>query len=378
VVVDGIEDDKVEQVADMMSRHGAVDVDKRVANWRERGWTGYDANAPALSDEELRQERNVTAQAPQQAVQQAPGQAGQQAVQPSAAGAQERTVIPVVEEQLRVGKRVVDRGGVRIFSRVSERPVEEQVTLREEHARVERHPADRPATPQEMAQAFREGSMELRETAEEPVVSKTARVVEEVEVGKEVGERTEQVRDTVRRTDVGVQDMSGAQRAPSQSPGMQGGSVASASSRDGSTGDIDGLNKLLRDELSAVETYRQALDKNRDQYGTDARFQQLVTMCQDHERAASQLRTMIADRGGTPSDDSGAWGTWANTVMGTARLFGDDAALKALKEGEESGIKDYESVLDEGAEPELQNVFGAIMAREQQHVQALDRMMSRR
>jgi rubrerythrin len=64
--------------------------------------------------------------------------------------------------------------------------------------------------------------------------------------------------------------------------------------------------------------------------------------------------------------------------MGTARLFGDDAALKALKEGEESGIKDYESVLDEGAEPELQNVFGAIMAREQQHVQALDRMMSRR
>jgi uncharacterized protein (TIGR02271 family) len=356
VVADGIDADKVEQVADMMSRRGAVDVNARVTNWRERGWTGYDATAPALSGEELRSERDLAVRA-----------AG------VAAGEEQRTVIPVVEEQLQVGKRIVDRGGVRIFSRVSERPVEEQVTLREERARVERHATDRAATPQEMAQAFKEDSMELRETTEEAVVSKTARVVEEVEVTKEVGERTEQVRDTVRRTDVGVEDMSRGRADVPRGPVTGARPIAAASAASDSSADVDGLNKLLRDELSAVETYRQALDKNRDQYGKDPRFEQLVGIYEDHQRAASQLRNIIADSGGTPSEDSGAWGTWANTVMGTARLFGDNAALKALKEGEESGAKDYESVVEDGAPAQLQAMIG----RQQQHVQALDRMMAR-
>jgi uncharacterized protein (TIGR02284 family) len=149
--------------------------------------------------------------------------------------------------------------------------------------------------------------------------------------------------------------------------------IAAASAASDSSADVDGLNKLLRDELSAVETYRQALDKNRDQYGKDPRFEQLVGIYEDHQRAASQLRNIIADSGGTPSEDSGAWGTWANTVMGTARLFGDNAALKALKEGEESGAKDYESVVEDGAPAQLQAMIG----RQQQHVQALDRMMAR-
>jgi len=105
--------------------------------------------------------------------------------------------------------------------------------------------------------------------------------------------------------------------------------------------DVDELDQLLRGELSAIDTYRQALDRNRDQYGGDARFAELEQMLRDHEQAAAQLRNMIRSMGGTELDDSGAWGTWANTVMGTAKLFGDKAALKALKEGEESGIKDY-------------------------------------
>ena len=120
---------------------------------------------------------------------------------------EEATKIPVVEEQLNVGKREVQRGGVRIFTRTTERPVEESVTLREEHARVERHPVDRPATEAELGNAFEEKSVELRETAEEPVVAKTARVVEEVDVDKEVSTRTETVRDTVRRRDVEVEDL---------------------------------------------------------------------------------------------------------------------------------------------------------------------------
>jgi uncharacterized protein (TIGR02271 family) len=98
----------------------------------------------------------------------------------------------------------VQRGVVRVHRRITETPIEEQVTLNEEHAVVERRPVDRPATSADLA-AFKEGEMEIRETTEEPVVSKTARVVEEVSIGKEASERTETVSDTVRRTDVDVE-----------------------------------------------------------------------------------------------------------------------------------------------------------------------------
>jgi uncharacterized protein (TIGR02271 family) len=116
------------------------------------------------------------------------------------------TVIPVVEEQITVGKRQVERGGVRVLTRVSETPVQEQVTLREEHVTVERHPVDRAVTEADTV-ALREGTIELTETAEEAVVSKQARVVEEVVVGKEASERTETVQDTVRRTVVDVEQL---------------------------------------------------------------------------------------------------------------------------------------------------------------------------
>jgi len=114
--------------------------------------------------------------------------------------------LPVVEEELQVGKREVERGGVRVFSHMSERPVEEEVRLREERARVERRPVDRPATEADLA-TFKEGTIEVRERGEEAVVSKQARVIEEVVVGKESTERTETVRDSVRRTDVDVEQL---------------------------------------------------------------------------------------------------------------------------------------------------------------------------
>ena len=114
--------------------------------------------------------------------------------------------IPVVEEELRVGKREVNRGGVRVYSHVTERPVEEDVQLREEHVRVQRNPVNRPASEADF-QAFKEGTVELTETTEEPVISKQARVVEEVVVGKDVTDRTQTVRDSVRRTDVEVEEV---------------------------------------------------------------------------------------------------------------------------------------------------------------------------
>lgn len=114
--------------------------------------------------------------------------------------------VPVVQEELAVGKRQVQRGGVRVYSHLVEQPVEETIQLREEHVRVDRQSVNRPATEADF-DAFKEGTIELTETAEEAVVSKTARVVEEIVVGKEASERTQTVRDTVRHTEVEVEQL---------------------------------------------------------------------------------------------------------------------------------------------------------------------------
>ncbi len=119
------------------------------------------------------------------------------------------TAIPIVEEELVVGKREVDRGGVRVYSHVVERPVSADVTLREERINVERRPVSRVATAQDFA-AGAGGAIELTATGEEAVVGKSARVVEEVLVGKSSSERTEAIRDSVRRTEVEVEQVPGA------------------------------------------------------------------------------------------------------------------------------------------------------------------------
>jgi uncharacterized membrane protein/stress response protein YsnF len=114
--------------------------------------------------------------------------------------------IPIVEEAIHVETRQVERGGVKIFSYVTEQPVEQEVRLRDERVTVKRRPVDRPATERDF-EAIKEGTIEITETREEAVVSKEARVVEEVVIDKDVRERTEVVRDTVRRTDVDVEPL---------------------------------------------------------------------------------------------------------------------------------------------------------------------------
>jgi uncharacterized protein (TIGR02271 family) len=111
-------------------------------------------------------------------------------------------VIPLSEEQLEVGKRTVDRGTTRIRRYVVEKPVEQNVTLQGERVTVERRTPI--GTAAAGSSAFEERVVEVRETAEGPVVAKTAHVVEEVVVGREATERTETVKDTVRREDVEV------------------------------------------------------------------------------------------------------------------------------------------------------------------------------
>lgn len=124
---------------------------------------------------------------------------------PVAEPAREETTIPIIEEQLNVGKKEVETGRTRLRSRIIERPVEESLRLREEHVHVERSAVDRPATEADLS-GFKEGEIELTEYAEVPVVAKEARVVEEVRVGKDVEEREETIRDTVRKTEVDVEE----------------------------------------------------------------------------------------------------------------------------------------------------------------------------
>lgn len=113
-------------------------------------------------------------------------------------------VLPIIEEQFAVGKRTVEKGAARIRTSVTEVPVEESVRLREENVTVERRPVDRAV--ENAPQAFEEGTIEITEMAEVPVVGKEARVVEEVVVGKNVTEHQETIRDTVRRTEVDVDE----------------------------------------------------------------------------------------------------------------------------------------------------------------------------
>ena len=99
--------------------------------------------------------------------------------------------------------------------------------MREEHVTVERHAVNRPVDAATMSN-LREGVIEVTETAEVPVVSKEARVVEEVVVGKQATERTETVHDTVRRTDVEVEQIAGTTTTTDRRTGAAFGTNAGA------------------------------------------------------------------------------------------------------------------------------------------------------
>ena len=142
----------------VMREHGAVDIRQRAQQWQREGWTGRSS---------------------------------------------EEGVIPVAKEELAVGKREVSKGDVHVRTRTEQRPAQETVNLREEHAKVERRPVDRPLAAGD--DAFKERDIEVSETAEEPVVGKRARVTEEVRVGKQTSEWQETVRENVRETKVDVQ-----------------------------------------------------------------------------------------------------------------------------------------------------------------------------
>jgi uncharacterized protein (TIGR02271 family) len=190
-----VPDGHFDEVANVLEASGAVDLDTREAEWRKEGWTG--------STTEVATGTTTATTGTSAGTGVRSGAATGDAAQRLGAAAEER--IPIVEEYLRVGKREVGHGRVRIRSYVVETPVQEQVTLHQERVNVERRSVDRPLTGTDEA-LFQERVIEATETAEEAVVAKEARVVEEVALRKTAEERTETVRDTVRRTEVEVDD----------------------------------------------------------------------------------------------------------------------------------------------------------------------------
>jgi uncharacterized protein (TIGR02271 family) len=214
------DEQEANRAADIMNRNNVVDIDRRGEQYRQAGWSRFDENARPY---------DLSVNAPDGATVNttvtettAPGttQAVVETTRPVAPPIETTTAnvqqgdtirVPVVEEELQIGKREVARGGVRVYQRVVETPVNEQVTLRDETVRVERRPVDRPVSEADFAQV-QQGTVEIREHHEQAVVNKQARIVEEVVVNKEVEQRVETVQDTVRRTDVDVQELPGQTR----------------------------------------------------------------------------------------------------------------------------------------------------------------------
>jgi bacterioferritin (cytochrome b1) len=139
----------------------------------------------------------------------------------------------------------------------------------------------------------------------------------------------------------------------------------------------DQLNSLLRGEISAAETYKMAIDKISDSDSSrDADGRCLRDMQEDHGRAAQWIRSRIRELGGEPADSSGAWGGFAQTIQGTANIFGDTAAMKSLKEGEEHGLKDYQDALDHVDMTSASMFESEFIPNQQEHIMTLDSVMN--
>lgn len=134
---------------------------------------------------------------------------------------------------------------------------------------------------------------------------------------------------------------------------------------------VEPLNRLLRGELSAVETYEQALEK----VSSHDCHLDLERIHIEHQQAVGLLREQIREFGGIADEGSGVWGLWAQAVEGTAAIFGETSALKALKEGEEHGLKEYQAIMnDPSLRPEFKKLLtDRLRLRQKEHIATLTR-----
>lgn len=212
LTVDVVDDTQMDTVRAVLEGAGAVDIDERVTQWQSTGYTGYQGsslNTGAGARPYSTGDSVTSATASPDAIDATASTASTASTDfdtsLASGNVADEKALPVVREELEVGKREVQTGAFRVYTRRTETPVSETVTLREEHASIDRQAVDRPATAADM----QEGMVEVRETAERPVVEKTARVVEEVVVSKQATERTETINETLRGTEVEVERIPG-------------------------------------------------------------------------------------------------------------------------------------------------------------------------
>ena len=176
------EEENYDVVVDLLDDEGTVDISERESAWRSDGWKGYEPAGVKTSDLD----------------------------ESDAATFGTEEVIPVAEEELRIGKRDVSHGRVRVRSYIVETPVTEEVSLRDEKVEVQRRAVDRPVAGKDV---FVDRTIEVEERAEEAVVAKDTRIKEELVISKEVGQRSETVSDTVRHTEAEINDDRSRQQA---------------------------------------------------------------------------------------------------------------------------------------------------------------------
>jgi len=189
-----VDDAEVSRTRDLLNQYNPTDVHGEASNWRSQGWSRFDETTTP-SAEEYQSYRTRSSSST--------GMDTDMSNQTTRTTEDGKMVLPIVEEQVDVTKREVEKGRVHVYTEVTEKPVSTDVTLRQENVTVERRPADRPVSPNDAA--FREQDIELTERAEQAVINKSARVVEEVVVGTDVTQQSQTVSDTVRRTDVHVE-----------------------------------------------------------------------------------------------------------------------------------------------------------------------------
>lgn len=215
-----VDEAKVDDVIDILDRHGSVNLGERETAWRSEGWIGGSAitgggiadqgagtlrsMTPASGKEkDTAAARVLSTPSAQQAYQKSPATSDNDPAMASPSD----DVIQVAEESIAVGKRAVNRGKVRIHTSVVETPFMQQVNLRDETVSIERRPVDRPLAAADLGvDAFRDRTIEMDEVDEEAVVAKSVRVVEEIGIRKDVSERAETVTDTLRSTKVDIED----------------------------------------------------------------------------------------------------------------------------------------------------------------------------
>ena len=184
LVIARVHDQDAETAADIMAMHNPVPYEQRAAAYREEGFDTYEEAEPYDQDKIIEERERFADEGVAR--------------------------MKEIEEKLKIGKREVVRGGVKVHKYVDTEMIEETLRLREEHIDVDRRAVDREATAEDLADAFTEDEVELVERAEEAVVEKTARVTGEVAVGKDVNVREETVGGEVRKTRVEVEETAGA------------------------------------------------------------------------------------------------------------------------------------------------------------------------